>query len=216
MLLETIPVLDALTTSTPSTYYNEGNWAKMAWATNAPTPRTTGAGFTTFGTTTASYWKTTSFGGTQAVSMKTNRGSDLSERFWELWTCFNNTSHNGYRAKFTHPTTETNFIVTLFRVTEGSETLLGTSVEIVAEVGDIFGLLREGTKIKAYFKHPSGAYTVATEATDATYTSGFTGFGGQGSDPSFTEFRGGEPAAEIHRAPPARYRLQAVGRSSSF
>ena len=202
MLLETIPVLDALTTGTPTTYYEEGNWRKQEFAGKALAPSASGAKFTTFGTQAGSYWNAASFGTTQAVSIKNNETTDLKERFWELWCCYANT-HSGYKVRFTREATETTVVATLFSVTTGTESLLGTSSAITTtEAGFLFGLLREPGKIKAYTKAPAGAWTLAVEAANSTFTTGFLAFGGQGSDPLFTAFSGGEPAAEIHRAPP--------------
>jgi hypothetical protein len=215
MLLETIPLLDTLKHAGGKPYFESGNWAKQAWAATVPTAEETGSRPESFSSTSATYWSAASFTGNQACSMVTNRGSDIAERYWELWICFNNEHHNGYRAQFIH-VAEATFTPRLFVVTEGIETSLGEGAAVTAEVGDTFGLLKEGTSIKAYYKHPSGAWTAAVSATNSTYTTGNVGWGGKGSDPQFSEFHGGSESAITGKIWPARIRLQANARASNI
>lgn len=217
MLLETISVLDSLEHTEPVGYYNTGNWTKPTWCTSEPTTTSTGAQLRAFGTQTGTFYNATSFSQTnQACSMKTNTGSDVAERFWELWICFNNSLHNGYRAKFTHVAAST-FTPTLWSVTEGTETKLGEGTAVTAETLDVFGIMKEGTAISVWWKHSSGAWTESIKVTSSTFTSGNVAFGGQGSDPKFLEFKAGQSTGEaVHGKPFLRVISTANARASTI
>jgi len=190
-LVEEVPLLDNLKHA-ETTWLEKGNWAKMTFAGTACSDSESGASFSSFGTTSGSFWSLKEFTGNQAVSFVRSLGGDISERFWSLWMCFANATHNGYRAQFIDQTTVTEGKVKIFKVVGGVETLLIESAGFTLEAGDRFGFQKIGTTLSAWRQAKgTGAWTKLTEVVNAEFTKGNVGLDGSGSDPNFTEFAAG-------------------------
>lgn len=192
--LEELTLLDALTTSTPSTYYNEGNWLKMPWVTNALVPGATGLAFSSFSTTTGSYWSAASFGLGSAVTIKYQSGSQANERYFALWVDMTPGSHNGYRLKVVNTTenTEHKWKAILYKVTAGTETELAASAEQTEELtGQELALWNNSGTLEGLHKPVSGSWTSIVSQADGTYTSGNVGVDGSGSNPHFQSLHAG-------------------------
>lgn len=193
-LVETIPTLDALTTS-GTTYYEKAPWGKLGWVGHPL--QGTGVGGVKFQAfsegESGSYWAEKSFSGTCACSVKREAGADTAERYMALWLCLDSAEHSGYRAQV-FEVTGSESKIRLYKVVKGSPTLLKESAGFSPETGDVFGFERtSGGKLIVYRQAKgSGAFTVLTEAEDNTFTSGSAALSGAGSNPAFLTFKGGE------------------------
>lgn len=192
-LFEELTLQDALTSS-EAAYYEKGNWSKMTWAGTALIPAAAGAHFEGFGTISGSYLSSKEFSGSQAVSYKRSLGSDVAERYWSLWLCYNNTAHSGYRMQVIDQSTTTEGRVKIYKVESGTEKLLIESASFTLEASDVFAFYKNGTTLEAWRQAKgSGAFTKLTSVADSgtAFTSGFIGIDGSGLDPHFTEFKNG-------------------------
>lgn len=193
--LSELSLLDALTASTPSTYYNEGNWTKAPWVTNPIVVSASGATFSSFSTTTGSYWSAKTFGSGSACKYKYISGSQANERYNALWLNMTPGSHNGYRLKIINTTenTEHKWKMFLYKVTAGTETELAASVEQTEELtGQELGFWNNAGTLEGWHKPSAGEWTSIVSIADSTYNSGNVGFDGSGSNPHFQNFAAGE------------------------
>lgn len=190
--ISALPFLDSGEHSEPENYYETGNWRKFPWAAaGVKAKKGEGLVLGSFGEELRGSYYNIEFSGTnQGISVERLKGThkNSAERFWELWLCLK--GHSGYRAKFTN-TSETQYSVQIYKVTEGTEVLLKEATGLTISEIEQFGFVKEGSTLTTY-ANSSGTWVSLTSTTDSTFTKGFIGFGGEGNFPRYINLFGGE------------------------
>lgn len=192
MFLAEIPVLDTLQHS--AGWLNTAPW-KTAKSASEVTDSASGSqnpGFSTIGRA----FNSTVFNAPCGATLTTNNSGPVTERYAEIWACYNDTEVNGYRAKFVYKT-ETKIEVILYKVEKGVEKELGKA-EVgtweanmklaiwVTRFGNIEAWIQNGGGLKLWER-----LTVFAD-TGTKYTSGNVAIGGSGSNPTYTNVTAGE------------------------
>ena len=105
-------------------------------------------------------------------------------------TTLNIATFDGYYVEVVQAATDT---WSIYRIDNGTPTLLGATFTQAFEAGDSIGIYVSGSTIQAYYKSGAGAWAqCGTNRTDSTYSAaGYIGLAVTGTDQPFDNFGGG-------------------------
>lgn len=105
---------------------------------------------------------------------------------------------NGYRLQVTYTSAVSLNTWEIDKITNGTATIIGSTVTQAVSAGDKVGFSLTGSSLKAYYQPTGGSWRLLFTQTDATYSSaGYLGVGITGTQIKLDDFSGGPLAGGV-------------------